>query len=96
MNKTGKTNGTPVKVVDITGYEYVTLEEFMKRTALIEDGIISQAEIDSNEWLNIDEAERETIEAIRQIYELNDNIELLWIDEMKGLSAEDQTQFLML
>jgi len=96
MNKTGKTNGTPVKVVDITGYDYATLEEFMKRTALIEDGIISQAEIDSNEWLTIDEAERETIEAIRQIYELNDNIELLWIDEMKGLSAEDQTQFLML
>ncbi len=96
MNKTGKTNGTPVKVVEITGYDYVTLEEFMKRTALIEDGIISQAEIDSNEWLTIDEAERETIEAIRQIYELNDNIELLWIDKMKGLSAEDQTQFLML
>ena len=36
MNKTGKTNGTPVKVVDITGYEYVTLEEFMKRTGYIE------------------------------------------------------------
>ena len=68
MNKTDKNNGTPVKVVDITGKlcDFITLKEFMKRTALIDTGIISQAEIDSNEWLTIDEAERETIESIRQ------------------------------
>ena len=95
MNKTDKNNGTHVKVVDITGKlcDFITLKEFMKRTALIDTGIISQAEIDSNEWLTIDEAERETIESIRQIYKSDDNIEQLRIDEMKGLSAEEQTQF---
>ena len=74
MNKIDKNNGTPIKVVDITGKldQDVTLEEFMKRTALIETGIISQAEIDSNEWLSIDEARAETIESIRKIYESED------------------------
>lgn len=39
MNKTDKNNGTSVKVVDITGKlcDYVTLEEFMKRTEYIEN-----------------------------------------------------------
>lgn len=38
MNKTGQNDGIPVKVVDITGKlcDYVTLEEFMKRTEYIE------------------------------------------------------------
>ena len=74
MNKIDKNNGTPIKVVDITGKldQYVTLEEFMKRTALIETGIISQEEIDQNEWLSIDEARAETIESIRKIYESED------------------------
>ena len=40
MNKTDKNDGIPVKVVDITGKlkDYVTLDEFMKRTAYMEDG----------------------------------------------------------
>ena len=40
MNKKDNNNGTPIKVVDITGKlsDYVTLEEFMKRTAYIEEG----------------------------------------------------------
>lgn len=32
-------------------------------------GIISQKEIENNEWLTIDEAKQETLEAIRNIYE---------------------------
>lgn len=35
-------------------------------------GIISQEEIDQNEWLSIDEARAETIESIRKIYESDD------------------------
>ena len=39
MNKTDRYDGISVKVVDITGkHHYVTQEEFMKRTALIETG----------------------------------------------------------
>lgn len=66
--------GIPVKVEDITGKldDYVTLEDFMKRTAYIDEGIISQEEIYQNEWLTIDEAKDETIESIRQIYESDD------------------------
>lgn len=73
MNKTCKYDGIPVKVEDITGKlgDYVTLEEFMKRTAFVDEGIISQEEIDQNEWLTIEEAKDETIESIRQIYESN-------------------------
>jgi low affinity Fe/Cu permease len=74
MDKIDKNNGTPVKVVDITGElrDYVSLDEFMKRTAYIEEGIILQEEIEQNEWLTIDEAKDETIESIRQIYESDD------------------------
>ena len=67
MKKTDNNNGTPVKVVDMRNY--VTLEELMERTAYINEGIISQEEIDKNEWLTIDKAKDETIESIRRIYE---------------------------
>ena len=68
--KTDNNNGTPVNVVGMRNY--VTLEELMERTAYINEGIISQEEIDKNEWLTIDEAKDETIESIRRIYESDD------------------------
>ena len=40
MKKKDRKDGKPGKVVDITGKlkDYVTLDEFMKRTAYIEEG----------------------------------------------------------
>lgn len=38
---------------------------------MIAEGSILQEEIDNNEWLTIDRAEQETLEAIRLIYEAN-------------------------
>lgn len=74
MNKSEINERIPVKVEDIAGKldDYVTLEDFMKRTAYTDEGIISQEEIYQNEWLTIDEAKDETIESIRQIYESDD------------------------
>jgi low affinity Fe/Cu permease len=43
----------------------------MKKKQILQEGIILQEEIDNNEWLTIDEAKQETLEAIRQIYEYN-------------------------
>ena len=40
----------------------------MKKKQILQEGIILQEEIDNNEWLTIDEAKQETLEAIRQIY----------------------------
>ena len=39
----------------------------MKKKQILQEGIILQEEIDNNEWLTIDEAKQETLEAIRQI-----------------------------
>ena len=44
----------------------------MKKKRMITEGIILQEEIDNNEWLTIEEAKQETLEAIRLIYESND------------------------
>lgn len=63
--------------VDVNWYlsnGYMTLEDMRKSIEgqLIDKRIISQEEIDQNEWLSIDDAKDETIESIRKIYESDD------------------------
>ena len=54
----------------------------MKKKQILQEGIILQEEIDNNEWLTIDEAKQETLEAIRQIYEYIRNYQQLFQEEL--------------